>query len=270
MAATAEKTIKWALSQVGTKEHDNNKNKYSEELDKISYYNTKKNPAHADWCAIFQDDGVYNAAGKDKAKALYISCEPENDNCGASCYYQYVYFKKYKRFFTEPKAGDRVIFGAKLAKGYIKHIGLVVEVNGKKITTVEGNKGNKVSKCSYTLGGKNNILGFLRPRYDAEPKPEPTPTPTPTPTPKPTPGGDIAPATDHSKADRGTYQVTAGILNVRRDAGTTAEIITQLNKGAKVTCYGYSKRDKYDNKWLAIMTTGGVEGYCAAKWLKHL
>ena len=38
----------------------------------------------------------------------------------------------------------------------------------KKITTVEGNKGNKVSKCSYTLGGKNNILGFLRPRYDDE------------------------------------------------------------------------------------------------------
>lgn len=268
MAATAEKTIKWALSQVGTKESGNNHNKYSKELDAINYYNGKKDPAEADWCAIFQDDGVYNAAGKDKAKALYISCEPEKDNCGASCYYQYVYFKKHKRFFTEPKAGDRVIFGTKLARKCIKHIGLVVEVNGKKITTVEGNKGNKVSKCTYTLGGKNNILGFLRPRYDAEPKPEPTPTPTPTP--KPTPGGGIAPATDHSKADRGTYQVTAGILNVRRDAGTTAEIITQVVKGEKVTCYGYSKRDKYDNKWLAIMTDRGVEGYCAAKWLKHL
>ena len=266
MAATAKATIKWALSQVGTKEHDNNKNKYSEELDGIKYYNGKKNPCHADWCAIFQDDAVYNAAGKDKAKALYISCEPEKDNCGASCDYQYVYFKKYKRFFTEPEEGDRVIFGTKLAKDYIKHIGLVVEISGKKITTVEGNKGNKVSKCSYTLGGKNNILGFLRPRYDAEPKPDPKPTPEPT----PTPGGKIAPATDYSKADRSKFKVTASILNVRQDAGTTAKMLTEIVKGEKVTCYGYSKKDSSGNKWLAIVTSRGVEGYCAAKWLKQI
>lgn len=266
MAATAEKTIKWALSQVGTKESGNNHNKYSKELDAINYYNGKKDPAEADWCAIFQDDGVYNAAGKDKKKALYISCEPEKDNCGASCYYQYVYFKKYKRFFTEPKAGDRVIFGTKLAKNYIKHIGLVVEVNGKKITTVEGNKGNKVSKCSYTLGGKNNILGFLRPRYDAEPKPEPEPTPTPT----PTPGGGIAPATNYNMSEAGKYEVTANELNVRRDAGITAEVITELKKGDVVKCYGYSKKDRSGCKWLAIMTAGGVEGYCSAKWLKKI
>lgn len=266
MAATAKKTIEYALSQVGTKEHDNNKNKYSEELDKISYYNTKKNPAHADWCAIFQDDSAYNAAGKDKAKALYISCEPEKDNCGASCYYQYVYFKKYKRFFTEPKLGDRVIFGTKLAKGCIKHIGLVVKIDGKKITTVEGNKGNKVSKCTYTLGGKNNILGFLRPRYDKEPEPAPAPTPTPT----PKPGGGIAPATQYNSSDAGTYEVTADELNVRQDAGITCEKITELKKGDKVKCYGYSKKDRSGCKWFAIMTSGGVEGYSSAKWLKPI
>lgn len=223
---TAKKTIKWALSQVGTKESGNNHNRYSKELDAINYYNGKKDPAEADWCAIFQDDGAYNAAGKDKAKALYISCEPEKDNCGASCYYQYVYFKKHKRFFTEPKEGDRVIFGTKLAKGCIKHIGLVVEVN--------------------------------------EPKPEPTPTP------KPTPGGGIAPATNYNMSEAGKYEVTANELNVRRDAGITAEVITELKKGDVVKCYGYSKKDRSGCKWLAIMTSGGVEGYSSAKWLKPI
>lgn len=225
---TAEKTIKWALSQVGTKESGNNHNKYSKELDAINYYNGKKDPAEADWCAIFQDDAAYNAAGKDKEKALYISCEPEKDNCGASCYYQYVYHKKYKRFFTEPKAGDRVIFGTKLAKHCIKHIGLVVEVN--------------------------------------EPKPEPEPTPTP----KPTPGGGIAPATNYNMSEAGKYEVTANELNVRRDAGITAEVITELKKGDVVKCYGYSKKDRIGCKWLAILTAGGVEGYCSAKWLKKI
>ena len=268
MAATAKKAIKYALSQVGTKEHNNNQNKYSKELDAINYYNTQKDPAHADWCGIFTDDCIYHAADKDKAKTLYINCEPEKDNCGAGCYFQVQYYKKYKRFYTtDPMPGDKIFFGTSLKKGGVKHTGIIVEVNGKKIKTVEGNKSNMVKKCEYTLGGKNSILGFGRPRYDAD---EPEPTPAPDPKPTPTPGGGIAPATNYNMSEAGKYEVTANELNVRRDAGITAEVITELKKGDVVKCYGYSKKDRSGCKWLAILAAGGVEGYCSAKWLKKI
>lgn len=108
-------------------------------------------------------------AKKDKALALKVNCEPSKDNCGASCYYQYVYFKAKKRVYSTPKVGDKVIFGTKLAKGSIKHIGIVVAIDGKKITTVEGNKSNQVKKCTYTLGAKGSaILAFLRPAYTSD------------------------------------------------------------------------------------------------------
>lgn len=104
---------------------------------------------------------------KSKEMALKVNCEPSKDNCGASCYYQYVYFKAKKRVFDSPKKGDKVIFGTKLEHGYVTHIGLVVAVDGNKITTVEGNKSNQVRKCTYTLGAKNSkILKFLRPIYN--------------------------------------------------------------------------------------------------------
>lgn len=276
---------------------------------------------------------------KSKSLALKVNCEPSKDNCGASCYYQYVYFKAKKRVFKDPKPGDKVIFGTALEKGKIKHIGVVIAVNGKKITTVEGNKSNQVKKCSYTLGAKGSrILAFLRPLYvdivtaekviayaisqigtketgnnhnkyskelDAisyyntekdpagadwcaiftdccvyectdQEEPEPTPTPEPpepTPTPEPpapTPGPDpIAPATDFNPKDRGDYVVTASSLNVRRDAGTDAEILGTLKKGTTVKCYGFSKKDKSGAKWLAIYEPkSDLEGYCASKYLQ--
>lgn len=65
---TADEVCSFALSQVGYKETGNNHNKYSKELDSINYYNTKKDPAEADWCAIFQDDCVYNCTDEKEAE----------------------------------------------------------------------------------------------------------------------------------------------------------------------------------------------------------
>ena len=104
---------------------------------------------------------------KNKSLALKVNCEPSTGNCGAGCYFQYVYFKAKKRVYSEPKPGDKVIFGTALKKDHIKHIGLVIAVSGNKITTIEGNKSNSVKKCTYTLGAKGSkILAFLRPLYD--------------------------------------------------------------------------------------------------------
>lgn len=104
---------------------------------------------------------------KSKSMALKVSREPSKDNCGASCWFQYQYYLAAKAVYDKPKKGDRVIFGTALEKKKITHIGIVVDVNGSKITTVEGNKSNMVKKCSYTLGAKGSrILKFLRPAYN--------------------------------------------------------------------------------------------------------
>lgn len=277
MALYASKVIEIAKSQIGYKEVGNNHTKYSKELDAIKYYNTQKDPASADWCAIFTDWCIYQATGKDKAQALKANYEPTKDNCGASCYYQFVYYDSHNKFYKSPKAGDKVIFGTALKKGSITHIGIVIAVDGNKITTVEGNKSNSVKKCSYTLGSKGSkVLGFLRPAYDKEPAPEPTPTPEPpkpTPTPTPEPKGKVVKAShsaDAFKSDlKGTYTVTTS-LNMRDGAGTGYKILTVLAKGDKVKCYGFYSINN-GLKWLYVTITKGnitYEGFCCSKYLK--
>ena len=104
---------------------------------------------------------------KSKSMALKVNREPSKGNCGAGCWFQYQYYLAVKAVYDKPKKGDKVIFGTALEKKKITHIGLVVAVNGSKITTVEGNKSNQVKKCSYTLGAKGSrILKFLRPAYN--------------------------------------------------------------------------------------------------------
>lgn len=104
---------------------------------------------------------------KSKSLALKVNREPSKGNCGAGCWFQYQYYLAADAVYDKPKKGDKVIFGTALEKKKITHIGLVVAVNGSKITTVEGNKSNQVKKCSYTLGAKGSkILKFLKPAYN--------------------------------------------------------------------------------------------------------
>lgn len=269
---TVKQYIKWAESQIGYKEHNNNQTKYSKELDEVNYYNTQKDPAHADWCAIFTDAGSYEVSGKDKKKALAFNYQPSKGNCGASCYYQYVYFKAKKRFFKTPKVGDKVIFGTKLAKGSIKHIGIVVTIDGKKIATVEGNKSNQVKKCTYTLGAKDSpILGFLRPKFDEDEKEPTKPVEKPKEETKPAAKKNIKasePAASHDPYYAKSYKVTTSgkTLNMRDGAGTDYKVIAEIPNKAVVRCYGY-----YTGAWLFVRyeTSSAIyEGFCSKAYLK--
>jgi len=71
------------------------------------------------------------------------------------------FFKERHRFepaSSMPKVGDLVIFKS-------SHIGIVENVQGNTIFTVEGNASNRIRRRSYSRGNAN-IDGYCRPAYD--------------------------------------------------------------------------------------------------------
>jgi CHAP domain len=71
------------------------------------------------------------------------------------------FFKAHHRFMSAssmPTVGDLVIFKS-------SHIGIVENVQGNTIFTVEGNAGNRVRRRSYSRGNAN-IDGYCHPAYE--------------------------------------------------------------------------------------------------------
>lgn len=146
----------------------NNYTKYARDLDNIpGFYNGKKN-GYA-WCDVFVDWCFVQVFGVDKAKELL--CQPDK-SLGAGVYYSANYYKKKKQFYKTPKKGDQIFFIN--SKGNETHTGLVVNVDSKKVYTIEGNtssargvvsNGGCVREKSYSLNYKY-ISGYGRPKYD--------------------------------------------------------------------------------------------------------
>ena len=146
----------------------NNYTKYARDLDNIpNFYNGRKNGFA--WCDVFVDWCFVQAFGVDKAKELL--CQP-NKSLGAGCYYSARYYKQNKQFFSTPKKGDQIFF--KNSKGEENHTGIVINVDSKKVYTIEGNtssskgvvsNGGCVREKSYSLNYKY-ISGYGRPKYD--------------------------------------------------------------------------------------------------------
>ena len=122
-----------------------------------------------DWCAMFPDWCIYEASGRDAARAqaaLYYT-GPYGAGCGPSV----SYYKQAGAWFNAPKAGDQIFFGNASA---VRHTGLVEKEEGGKVYTIEGNSGNMVCRRSYALTD-SSILGYGRPAYDGDSKPEELP-----------------------------------------------------------------------------------------------
>lgn len=77
---------------------------------------------------------------------------------------------------------------------------------------------------------------------------------------------DVANFKDDSLA--GEYVVTASKLHIRTGAGTVKKSLGILNNGAVVRNYGYYNKTNGGAKWLYVVTSNGVIGYCSAKYLK--
>ena len=170
-----QKVIDLALHEVGYHEVGNNRTKYAEELDAIhGFYNGGKN-GYA-WCDVFVDWCFVKCYGVVGAKELL--CQPDN-SCGAGCLYSAQYFAAKGRFRHSPEPGDQIFFT--YAEGEVSHTGIVVEVTGYSVVTVEGNTSDMVAKRSYALSDAR-IYGYGHPDWDAgsaEPAPDPEPTPAP-------------------------------------------------------------------------------------------
>ena len=148
-----------ARSEIGTREGENNYNKYAGELDYVSglFYSKMQNQPY---CAIYVLYCFHKAFGTDAA--LKVLCSPKPTgiplcSTGAS------YFKNSGRWHTSyPQVGDIVFFNV---NGGIDHAGIVEVVSGSTITTIEGNTSDMVARRTHNLYDAS-IVGYGRPNYE--------------------------------------------------------------------------------------------------------
>jgi len=136
-------------------------------------YNTEYYGYHSDlpWCVVF----IWWLFKELGASDLFCGGQKT-----AWCNFVRDYAKNNGLWVTENyKPGDLVLFNWD-NNDILDHIGLVIEVNGNSVTTIEGNCNDMVSQCARS---GITMVGAYRPRYaGSQPVPAPTPTPTPTPT----------------------------------------------------------------------------------------
>lgn len=147
--------INIAKAEVGYHEGPNNQNKYGDELHKIQPSNMDKNAA---WCDAFVDWCILQMCrvfGYDDVMARKVLCGDFDDYT----YFSINHYKKAKRWTTKPGVGYQIFFGG------AGHTGIVYKVDASKVYTIEGNKGDEVRYCSYSIND-SSILGYGMPRYD--------------------------------------------------------------------------------------------------------
>lgn len=146
-----QKLVAVARAEVGYHEGADNYNKYADDprITKLYGWNVQNKP----WCCTFVNWCFLQAFDDTGGKMTYGG--------SAACATQASYYRANGAFKTEPEVGDQIFF---CSGGGINHTGLVVEVNGKTIRTVEGNYSDKVSLCTYVLGN-SVIAGFGRPDW---------------------------------------------------------------------------------------------------------
>lgn len=146
------KVCSLAYGEVGYKEGANNYNKYAENplvCDAIGW-DVQRQP----WCAVFvvwlfiESFGFYSGS-----HMMY--------GCSAGCRNQADFYKDNGAFYPTPQKGDQIFF---YSGGDINHTGLVVDVSGSTITTVEGNYSDMVSQNTYFVGDPS-IAGYGRPNW---------------------------------------------------------------------------------------------------------
>jgi hypothetical protein len=172
MANIVDKVIKVASNEVGYLEKKSNAQLNNKTANAGSANYTKYgewfglNPDL--WCAMFLC-WIFNIAyGTSVAKQLLCgsfsaACETIRQN----------FISKRQYYTSNPQIGDVVFFKGTRHSG-ANHIGLVINVSGGKIYTIEGNtsggstvidNGGGVAQKSYAIS-YNRILGYGRPNYD--------------------------------------------------------------------------------------------------------
>ena len=133
--------------------------KYAEYLDSFAgFYNGPKN-GYA-WCDVFVDYLFVKSFGFDIGRKML--CQPMS-SMGAGCLYSAQYYKQAGRWRTNaPQAGDQIFFS--YSAGEYSHTGIVEQVNGDTVTTIEGNTSDSVGRRYYNIGNRQ-IAGYGRPDW---------------------------------------------------------------------------------------------------------
>lgn len=243
MSYDPKKVIQVALGEVGYLEKKSNANlddktanagdknytKYARDLDALGFYNGKKQSVA--WCDIFVDWCFVQAYGLEAA--LKLTNQPlGKSNCGAGCKYSRNYYKNKKQLFDKPQPGDQVFFWPKdgIGGSAIQHTGLVYDVDGTYVYTVEGNtsgangvvaNGGGVCKKKYKLTYER-LAGFGRPDYGTAVVETPVAVPEKPVTVEP----DFAAGTK-------VVTITANSLNARVGDSQKYDSVGYVNKGDK-------------------------------------
>lgn len=122
-----------------------------------------------DWC-------FFKAYGAVEGQRIQCQTGP----LGAGCVYSAQYYQQKGRYDKNPKVGDQVFFQT---GGQIGHTGIVVEVTGSSIVTVEGNSSDQVRKNTY-LRSNDYIAGYGHPLYSDTAVFAETPAPAAVPAPE--------------------------------------------------------------------------------------
>ena len=157
--SAVDRVIARFKSQLGYHETGKNITKYAQDFDTKypNFYNTKKQGA--EWCDISYDWCFVTEFGEDTGRQMLY--QPWK-SAGAGCKFSAGYYKNANAFYkTNPQRGDQIFF---YVGGEINHTGMVIEVNGDTITTIEGNCGNAVRQNTYKTNN-SKIAGYGRPNW---------------------------------------------------------------------------------------------------------
>lgn len=137
----------------------NNWTKYARDLDALpTFYNGAKNGFA--WCDVFVDWLFVTTFGEELGRKMLY--QPEK-SAGAGCLYSAGYYKQANAFHrSNPRVGDQIFFS--YSAGEYSHTGIVVDVNGNTITTIEGNTSDSVGRRTYETSNRT-IAGYGTPNW---------------------------------------------------------------------------------------------------------
>ena len=167
-----QKLLTWVSAQVGTREGENNYNRYAEDPRLVQLYGL--DAQNQPWCDLFTDAAFVTCFGLEAGAAM--TYQPIGDG-SAACWRSAQYFKDHGAFSQHAEPGDIIFF---YVSGGINHQGIVTRVYGGSVVTVEGNSSDQVAERVYQLGA-SNIAGYGHPDWkvaegiaDGETQTEPT------------------------------------------------------------------------------------------------
>lgn len=163
-----EKVINIAKKYVGVCEYPPNSNKV---VFNTMFYGREVSGSNYPWCCAFIWC-IFNEAGIDIKRT-------------ASCMMLGDWFKQTGKYHKDnPQVGDIVFFKFPGSSRWTNHVGLVIEVNGNTLTTIEGNTSSD-NKGSQSNGGmvairtrkiNSSVVGFGRVSDDKNNSPKNMPT----------------------------------------------------------------------------------------------